>query len=236
MSGKVFDLTGSYHAAFVNGIAWNLLNLAIVPCSCCWRLRRHARAAAGLSALRAARRDRSTRVEPGLEALADGRLRIGVEALAAVAPAAAAVSSVTCQARAPAVWVAKMRLELRCASTLAVDQHALLAVEPGRARVEVVAADEQRSGCRSTSALVCRLAPEEPNRLDSTLRCRPAASAPTAARRRRAAACGSANSRRAPRRHRWRRANWSARARACRTRRSHARHRWPLRRARSRAR
>lgn len=29
MSGKVFDLTGSYQAAFVNGIAWNLLNLAI---------------------------------------------------------------------------------------------------------------------------------------------------------------------------------------------------------------
>ena len=28
MSGKVFDLTGSYHAAFLNGIAWNLLNLA----------------------------------------------------------------------------------------------------------------------------------------------------------------------------------------------------------------
>ena len=27
MSGKVFDLTGSYHAAFVNGIAWNLLNI-----------------------------------------------------------------------------------------------------------------------------------------------------------------------------------------------------------------
>jgi predicted MFS family arabinose efflux permease len=27
MSGKVFDLTGSYRAAFVNGIAWNLLNL-----------------------------------------------------------------------------------------------------------------------------------------------------------------------------------------------------------------
>jgi hypothetical protein len=26
MSGKVFDLTGSYHAAFINGIAWNLLN------------------------------------------------------------------------------------------------------------------------------------------------------------------------------------------------------------------
>jgi cyanate permease len=30
MSGKVFDLTGSYDAAFVNGIAWNALNLAIV--------------------------------------------------------------------------------------------------------------------------------------------------------------------------------------------------------------
>jgi len=29
MSGKVFDLTGSYHAAFINGIGWNLLNLAI---------------------------------------------------------------------------------------------------------------------------------------------------------------------------------------------------------------
>ncbi|RYF43453.1 MAG: MFS transporter [Comamonadaceae bacterium] len=30
MSGVVFDLTGSYRAAFLNGIAWNLLNLAIV--------------------------------------------------------------------------------------------------------------------------------------------------------------------------------------------------------------
>jgi len=29
MSGKVFDITGSYHAAFVNGIAWNALNLSI---------------------------------------------------------------------------------------------------------------------------------------------------------------------------------------------------------------
>jgi len=29
MSGKVFDLTGSYQAAFVNGLAWNLLNLLI---------------------------------------------------------------------------------------------------------------------------------------------------------------------------------------------------------------
>ena len=30
MSGAIFDLTGSYRAAFVNGIAWNLLNLSIV--------------------------------------------------------------------------------------------------------------------------------------------------------------------------------------------------------------
>ena len=30
MSGAVFDWTGSYHAAFVNGIAWNVLNLTIV--------------------------------------------------------------------------------------------------------------------------------------------------------------------------------------------------------------
>jgi MFS family permease len=29
MSGEIFDLTGSYRAAFVNGIGWNLLNLAI---------------------------------------------------------------------------------------------------------------------------------------------------------------------------------------------------------------
>lgn len=29
LSGKVFDLTGSYDAAFLNGIAWNLLNLSI---------------------------------------------------------------------------------------------------------------------------------------------------------------------------------------------------------------
>ena len=30
MSGWIFDLTGSYRAAFVNGIAWNLLNIGIV--------------------------------------------------------------------------------------------------------------------------------------------------------------------------------------------------------------
>jgi MFS family permease len=30
MSGKVFDLTGSYHAAFVNGIGWNLLTITII--------------------------------------------------------------------------------------------------------------------------------------------------------------------------------------------------------------
>jgi cyanate permease len=29
LSGWIFDMTGSYDAAFINGIAWNLLNLAI---------------------------------------------------------------------------------------------------------------------------------------------------------------------------------------------------------------
>ena len=29
MSGKVFDLTGSYHAAFINGVAWNAVNLSV---------------------------------------------------------------------------------------------------------------------------------------------------------------------------------------------------------------
>ncbi|TIX45021.1 MAG: MFS transporter, partial [Mesorhizobium sp.] len=30
MSGWIYDLTGSYAAAFVNGIAWNLVNLAAI--------------------------------------------------------------------------------------------------------------------------------------------------------------------------------------------------------------
>jgi MFS family permease len=29
MSGRIFDLTGSYRAAFLNGLAWNAVNLAI---------------------------------------------------------------------------------------------------------------------------------------------------------------------------------------------------------------
>jgi MFS family permease len=29
MSGVIFDATGSYHAAFVNGVLWNLLNISI---------------------------------------------------------------------------------------------------------------------------------------------------------------------------------------------------------------
>ena len=44
MSGKVFDLTGSYHAAFLNGIAWNLLNLTIA--GTLWYRTRPPRAAA----------------------------------------------------------------------------------------------------------------------------------------------------------------------------------------------
>jgi MFS family permease len=30
MSGAIFDLTGSYRAAFLNGLLWNLLNAAVV--------------------------------------------------------------------------------------------------------------------------------------------------------------------------------------------------------------
>ncbi len=48
MSGKVYDLTGSYHAAFLNGLAWNALNLSIA-----WwlylRVRRRAAQAAGVT-------------------------------------------------------------------------------------------------------------------------------------------------------------------------------------------
>jgi MFS family permease len=41
MSGKVFDLTGSYHAAFVNGVMWNALNLSIALWLL-WRVKRAA--------------------------------------------------------------------------------------------------------------------------------------------------------------------------------------------------
>ena len=30
MSGVIFDVTGSYMAAFLNGLAWNLVNVSIV--------------------------------------------------------------------------------------------------------------------------------------------------------------------------------------------------------------
>jgi MFS family permease len=49
MSGKVFDVTGSYGAAFVNGIAWNALNLSIAF-FLLYRTRLIARRAAGTSA------------------------------------------------------------------------------------------------------------------------------------------------------------------------------------------
>ena len=39
MTGAIFDLTGSYRAAFLNGIGWNLLNLTIAA----WLLRRSMR-------------------------------------------------------------------------------------------------------------------------------------------------------------------------------------------------
>jgi len=42
MSGAIYDLTGSYQAAFLNGIAWNVLNLSIAL----WLLRQPRRAVA----------------------------------------------------------------------------------------------------------------------------------------------------------------------------------------------
>jgi hypothetical protein len=39
MSGMAFDLTGSYQAAFLNGIGWNFVNLAIVM-ALLWRVSR----------------------------------------------------------------------------------------------------------------------------------------------------------------------------------------------------
>ena len=53
MSGKVFDLTGSYHAAFLNGVAWNALNLA-VALFLLWRLRTQRPGSAGMGAQAAA--------------------------------------------------------------------------------------------------------------------------------------------------------------------------------------
>src|SRR5512143_2044682 len=38
MSGRIFDLTGSYTAAFANGIAWNALNL-VIAAALLWRAR-----------------------------------------------------------------------------------------------------------------------------------------------------------------------------------------------------
>jgi len=39
LSGLIFDLTGSYRAAFFNGIAWNLVNVSIMV----WLLQRSRR-------------------------------------------------------------------------------------------------------------------------------------------------------------------------------------------------
>jgi MFS family permease len=47
MSGIIFDLTGSYQAAFLNGIGWNLVNVSIM----CWLLMRSRRGAAFAAAV-----------------------------------------------------------------------------------------------------------------------------------------------------------------------------------------
>ncbi|TGS53878.1 MFS transporter, partial [Mesorhizobium sp. M1D.F.Ca.ET.183.01.1.1] len=45
MSGWIYDLTGSYAAAFLNGIGWNLMNLGAILLLM-WRARRGAEALA----------------------------------------------------------------------------------------------------------------------------------------------------------------------------------------------
>ncbi|CCV07890.1 hypothetical protein MESS2_650115 [Mesorhizobium metallidurans STM 2683] len=44
MSGWIYDLTGSYAAAFMNGIAWNLVNLVAIGLLM-WKARRSLAAA-----------------------------------------------------------------------------------------------------------------------------------------------------------------------------------------------
>ena len=53
MSGWVFDLTGSYRAAFLNGIAWNALNMGIAL-FLFWRVRGMGPGAGGLRGASAA--------------------------------------------------------------------------------------------------------------------------------------------------------------------------------------
>src|SRR5262249_40219724 len=63
MSGFIFDLTGSYRAAFMNGLAWNMLNLLIVA----WLLLRpRARLAHALLCIRNCIRRLSSRRRPPL--------------------------------------------------------------------------------------------------------------------------------------------------------------------------
>ena len=56
MSGLIFDLTGSYQAAFLNGLGWNLVNVSIVP----WLLFRPGRARPGSGLI--ARSDKILRI------------------------------------------------------------------------------------------------------------------------------------------------------------------------------
>jgi MFS family permease len=55
MSGWIFDATGSYHAAFLNGIGWNLLNLSITGWLF-WRVRHYPRPGRGNPPATAVRR------------------------------------------------------------------------------------------------------------------------------------------------------------------------------------
>ena len=80
MSGAIFDATLSYRAAFLNGFAWNLLNMAIAGWLL-WRLPRRRRAPAlrdALSPRRAGRRAGRAIPARGWPAFRHGERRIPI--------------------------------------------------------------------------------------------------------------------------------------------------------------
>ena len=66
LSGRIFDITGSYSAAFINGIAWNLVNVVIVL----WLFQRSRRTPASASTGTAFRTSSTSTRAPGPNASA----------------------------------------------------------------------------------------------------------------------------------------------------------------------
>lgn len=81
--------------------------------------------------------------DPGLEAAPGGGFRIRIESLVAVAPALLAAFQRDFPGTLSCGLAVKDRLELFSEDRV-LHQHALLAIQPGRSRVEIVAADKQR--------------------------------------------------------------------------------------------